>query len=171
MDIPSEKRQRPRGPSISGRLRSASDLCDDGLISTQEKGVLKDMIIIGSAELDAAFDAVEKGNVAPLKGSVCQHWFVHVMTVLIFNNGLLCDTLLAGVTVVWQCREKTSRSYSAVTLPCFVCFRMTEMLHSSAAAVSGHDLVGKSLDMGLLTVNDSDKLTVCAEWLLCKCVQ
>jgi hypothetical protein len=65
---PALKRQRPRGASISGRLRSASDLCDDGVISQQEKGLLKDMIIVGNAQLDAAFAAYERGNVTPLKG-------------------------------------------------------------------------------------------------------
>lgn len=64
------KRARPRGASLSGRLRSASDLCDDGTINPQEKGVLKDLIIFGNPALDAAFAAYERGDVAPLKG-VC----------------------------------------------------------------------------------------------------
>lgn len=33
--------KRARAGSISGRLRSASDLCEEGLISHHQKGVLK----------------------------------------------------------------------------------------------------------------------------------
>jgi len=32
---------RKRSGSISGRLRSASDLCDEGTLSEHEKGILK----------------------------------------------------------------------------------------------------------------------------------
>lgn len=53
---------RPRGDSISGRLRSASDLCDSGLISREDKGTLKDLIIQDHPDLGHAFDEIEKGN-------------------------------------------------------------------------------------------------------------
>ena len=33
--------KRMRTGSISGRLRSASDLCDEGIITPQEKGIIK----------------------------------------------------------------------------------------------------------------------------------
>ena len=33
--------KRARAGSISGRLRSASDLCDEGIITPQEKGIIK----------------------------------------------------------------------------------------------------------------------------------
>jgi len=33
--------KRMRAGSISGRLRSASDLCDEGIITPQEKGIIK----------------------------------------------------------------------------------------------------------------------------------
>lgn len=60
------KRQRPRGGSISGRLRSASDLCDEGVISPAQKGVLKDMIIAGDDQLESAFERYERGDPAEL---------------------------------------------------------------------------------------------------------
>jgi hypothetical protein len=86
------KRQRPRGASISGRLRSASDLCDDGVISQQEKGLLKDMIIVGNAQLDAAFAAYERGNVTPLKGSTL---FCGRFCVISYSSGVFsCITCL-----------------------------------------------------------------------------
>ena len=56
------KRSRPRGGSISGRLRSASDLCDEGVISPAQKGVLKDMIIAGDDQLESAFERYERGD-------------------------------------------------------------------------------------------------------------
>ena len=43
--------KRARAGSISGRLRSASDLCDEGIITPQEKGIIKDLIITGDPEL------------------------------------------------------------------------------------------------------------------------
>lgn len=70
MDFRAEKRVRPRGSSLSLRLRSASDLCDGGYIDSAEKGVLKDLILLGDSKLDAAFDEVERGNVGVLKGEI-----------------------------------------------------------------------------------------------------
>ena len=63
------KRLRPRGQSISGRLRSVSDMCESRFISPAQKGVLKDLIIIGDPELDDAFERYEKGDPSKLKGA------------------------------------------------------------------------------------------------------
>ena len=53
--------------SISGRLRSASELEDKGIIDRQQKAILKDLIISGNEDLQAALDEYEKGNTAQLE--------------------------------------------------------------------------------------------------------
>ena len=59
--------RRERSGSISGRLRSVSDLCDEGVLTAVEKGAIKDLIIVGAGRLDACWDALEEGDVGPLK--------------------------------------------------------------------------------------------------------
>lgn len=54
--------KRPRSGSISSRLRSASDLCDDGHINMRQKGVLKDMIIAGEPDVEAALMRHRSGD-------------------------------------------------------------------------------------------------------------
>lgn len=51
--------KRQRAGSISGRLRSASDLCDDGIITPHEKGLIKDLIITGDPELERVLETYE----------------------------------------------------------------------------------------------------------------
>lgn len=60
--------KRARAGSISGRLRSASDLEEKGLIDKSQKGVLKDLIISGDSELQAALDSYDRGDVSQLEG-------------------------------------------------------------------------------------------------------
>ena len=59
--------KRPRAGSISGRLRSASDLCEDGTINQNQKGLVKDMIISGDSSMALALEEYEKGNPAPIR--------------------------------------------------------------------------------------------------------
>ncbi len=58
---------RERSGSISGRLRSASFLCDEGVITPQQKGVVKDLIIAGNKLLEEALKSYEKGDSKELK--------------------------------------------------------------------------------------------------------
>ncbi len=55
---------RERSGSVSGKLQLASFLCDEGIISTQEKGVVKDLIIGGNAprQFDEALRNYERGD-------------------------------------------------------------------------------------------------------------
>lgn len=62
--------KRARAGSISGRLRSASDLEEKGLIDKSQKGVLKDLIISGDSELQAALDLYDKGDASQLEGEL-----------------------------------------------------------------------------------------------------
>ncbi len=54
--------KRPRSGSISSRLRSASDLCDEGVLNQRQKGVLKDLIISGDAEVENAIQRHRTGD-------------------------------------------------------------------------------------------------------------
>jgi hypothetical protein len=65
LEAPSSK--RPRSGSISGRLRSASDLCEDGTINQNQKGLVKDMIISGDSNMAHALEEYEKGNPRPIR--------------------------------------------------------------------------------------------------------
>lgn len=56
--------------SVSGRLRSASDLEEKGLIDRQQKGILKDLIICGDEDLQQALDQYEDGNPAVLENMI-----------------------------------------------------------------------------------------------------
>lgn len=56
--------------SISGRLRSMSDLEDRGIIDRQQKGVLKDLIISGDDDLQAALDKWDGGDKSALESIV-----------------------------------------------------------------------------------------------------
>ena len=58
---------RERAPSISGRLRSASDLVEGGVISDLQKGTLKDMIISNDPRVDAALRMADEGNFQQLQ--------------------------------------------------------------------------------------------------------
>lgn len=60
--------KRARAGSISGRLRSASDLEEKGLIDKSQKGVLKDLIISGDSALQAALDLYDRGDASQLEG-------------------------------------------------------------------------------------------------------
>jgi hypothetical protein len=58
---------RDRAPSISGRLRSASDLVEGGVISDLQKGTLKDMIISNDPRVDEALRMADEGNFQQLQ--------------------------------------------------------------------------------------------------------
>lgn len=60
--------KRQRAGSISGRLRSASDLEERGLIDKSQKGILKDLIISGDSELHVALDMYDRGDTSQLEG-------------------------------------------------------------------------------------------------------
>ena len=62
--------KRSRQGSISGRLRTASDLEDMGLITSSQKGLFKDLIISDDPVLRNALDKYESGNVQELKGFI-----------------------------------------------------------------------------------------------------
>lgn len=75
--------KRPRAGSVSGRLRSASDLEDKGIIDRNQKGVLKDLIISGDEALQEALDKYEKGDKSQLENMI--------------KNGLLSQKLPADM--------------------------------------------------------------------------
>jgi hypothetical protein len=54
--------KRQRANSISGRLRSASDLLSAGHITSQQKGLIKDLIISSDPTLMAALEKHEQGD-------------------------------------------------------------------------------------------------------------
>ena len=56
--------------SISGRLRSASDLEDTGIISREQKAILKDLIIAGDNTVQSAIDKYEAGDVTALEDMI-----------------------------------------------------------------------------------------------------
>jgi len=58
--------KRARAGSISGRLRSMSDLQDRGIIDQQQKGIMKDLIISGNDDLQAALNKYEQGDTTKL---------------------------------------------------------------------------------------------------------
>ena len=51
-----EQTKRARAGSISGRLRAASDLADFGWINSNEKGLVKDLIIADDPDVNAAIE-------------------------------------------------------------------------------------------------------------------
>lgn len=56
--------------SISGRLRSASDLEDTGVISREQKAILKDLIIAGDNTVQSAIDKYEAGDTSALEDMI-----------------------------------------------------------------------------------------------------
>lgn len=62
--------KRPRASSVSGRLRSASELEDKGIIDRNQKGVLKDLIISGDEALQEALEKYEKGDKSQLESMI-----------------------------------------------------------------------------------------------------
>ena len=56
--------------SISGRLRSASDLEDRGIIDRAQKGIIKDLIISGDDALQSALDRYEQGDKSELESMI-----------------------------------------------------------------------------------------------------
>lgn len=59
--------KRPRGGSLSGRLRTAADLEERGIIDPRDKGTIKDMIIAGDERLQTALDKYEGGDSSELE--------------------------------------------------------------------------------------------------------
>jgi len=57
-----------RSGSLTGRLRSASDLADRGIIERSEKGALRDLILNGDERLQSALDKFENGDASELEG-------------------------------------------------------------------------------------------------------
>lgn len=62
-----QQRKRVRAGSISGRLRTASDLEEAGVISRHQKGYIKDLIISGDPEFQSILDRYEKGDKSALE--------------------------------------------------------------------------------------------------------
>jgi len=62
--------KRMRAGSISGRLRSASDLEDQGIIDRSQKGIIKDLIISGDDALQTALDRYEQGDKSQLESMI-----------------------------------------------------------------------------------------------------
>ncbi|KAL3809918.1 hypothetical protein ACHAXA_005332 [Cyclostephanos tholiformis] len=62
--------KRMRAGSISGRLRSMSDLEDAGTISREQKSILKDLIIAGDDSVQCAIDRYEAGDASALEEMV-----------------------------------------------------------------------------------------------------
>mmetsp|Transcript_23441 Transcript_23441/g.38293 ORF Transcript_23441/g.38293 Transcript_23441/m.38293 type:complete len:727 (-) Transcript_23441:689-2869(-) len=62
--------KRMRAGSISGRLRSASDLEDTGIISHEQKAILKDLIIAGDNSVQGAIDKYEDGDPSALEDMI-----------------------------------------------------------------------------------------------------
>ena len=60
--------KRHRAGSISGRLRTASDLEERGVIDRVTKGLLKDRIITGDPDLQNALDKYDRGDSSDLEG-------------------------------------------------------------------------------------------------------
>lgn len=60
--------KRHRAGSISGRLRTASDLEERGVIDKAMKGLLKDKIITGDPALQEALDKYDRGDSSALEG-------------------------------------------------------------------------------------------------------
>jgi len=56
------QRKRMRAGSISGRLRTASDLEDMGMIDRHQKGMIKDLIISGDMKFQSIMDKYERGH-------------------------------------------------------------------------------------------------------------
>eukprot|EP00573_Skeletonema_grethae_P004441 CAMPEP_0201694918 /NCGR_PEP_ID=MMETSP0578-20130828/7016_1 /ASSEMBLY_ACC=CAM_ASM_000663 /TAXON_ID=267565 /ORGANISM="Skeletonema grethea, Strain CCMP 1804" /LENGTH=635 /DNA_ID=CAMNT_0048180669 /DNA_START=165 /DNA_END=2072 /DNA_ORIENTATION=+ len=59
--------KRMRAGSISGRLRSMSDLEDNGIINRDQKALLKDLIIAGDSSVQGAIDRYESGDTSALE--------------------------------------------------------------------------------------------------------
>ena len=62
--------KRQRSDSISGRLRSASELEENGWIDTQHKNIIKDLIVSGDTEVHSALDKYEQGDGSALQSLV-----------------------------------------------------------------------------------------------------
>lgn len=67
--------KRLRAGSMSGRLRTVSDLEETGMIDRDQKGVIKDLIISGDFVLQSALDKYEKGETAELEELIRQGIF------------------------------------------------------------------------------------------------
>jgi hypothetical protein len=86
--------KRFRAGSVSGRLRTASDLEEIGYIDKHQKGVLKDLIISGDQQLQIALDKYEKGDTDELAGmasmSFSHRWETNLVVLLeLIRKGLL----------------------------------------------------------------------------------
>ena len=84
--------KRGRSGSISGRLRTASDLEDMGLIDKAQKGLIKDLIISGDPALRTALDKYETGDAQALEGLIKGGALVRRQSVDLLN-GLDLDFL------------------------------------------------------------------------------
>lgn len=62
--------KRMRAGSISGRLRSASYLEDKGVISQEQKAILRDLIIAGDNSVQGAIDKYEAGDASVLEDMI-----------------------------------------------------------------------------------------------------
>lgn len=87
--------KRMRAGSITGRLRTASDLEDSGFINKSEKGFLKDLIISGDAALQEALDKYERGDQSEL-AIICKSLSGRRHSIDILENLDLDFTFLAN---------------------------------------------------------------------------
>lgn len=111
MEVPKSKRMRPRGPSLggparprsyslAGRMRSASELADNGAISAEAKNVIVDALLADDAEVKAAMAAFEQtGQVDHLQRE-CRHAPFELKMQALSAPGLLFLNWLFGKTVI-----------------------------------------------------------------------
>lgn len=59
---PNSVTKRPRAGSVSGRLRSASELFNEGLISLEQKSIIRDLLVTGDKQLEQSLDSYIQGN-------------------------------------------------------------------------------------------------------------
>ncbi len=64
--------KRIRSGSISGRLRTASDLEECGIIDRTQKGMIKDLIISGDTGVNTALESYELGNAGHIQDLIQQ---------------------------------------------------------------------------------------------------
>lgn len=105
--------KRARAGSISGRLRSASDLEEKGLIDKSQKGVLKDLIISGDAELQTALDQYDDGDATRLEGKSAPLYSLRTF-VDMWHNLLFGLVQVLALFYSWQLFFEQYRRYFGI---------------------------------------------------------
>ena len=103
--VHADQTKRARAGSISGRLRTASDLADWGWINSNEKALVKDLIIADDAEVNAAIEKYQTDGDIQTLSAIVKNPQKRRLSIGKCNFTVLCLTFVSVTIEIFNANE------------------------------------------------------------------